>query len=104
MLINVVLAVPRTTFTFSPIHAAYHLYPSFFIEINSEYGGAKGLITAMSADADTQKTARTFHRILNQPKVNAGNKSRTEKDVEEGIKKIRRLILVEGIPHTIVSP
>ena len=57
----------------------------------------------MSADADTQKTARTFHRILNQPKVNAGNKSRTEKDVEEGIKKIRRLILVEGIPHTIVS-
>ena len=76
---------------------------SFFIEINSEYGGAKRFITAMSTEADTQKTARTVHRILNQPKGNAGNKSRTEKDVEEGIKKIRGLILVEGIPHTIVS-
>lgn len=52
-------------------------------------------------NADAQKAARTFSRILNQPKVHS-SKPRTDKDVEEAIKKIRRLILVDGIPHAIV--
>lgn len=51
---------------------------------------------------DTQKTARAFNRILNQPKIGTAS-SRSDKHVEESIKKLRRLILVDGIPHALVS-
>ncbi|KIL68895.1 hypothetical protein M378DRAFT_1058374 [Amanita muscaria Koide BX008] len=43
-------------------------------------------------------TAHSFNKILNQPK-----KARSDSDVDDGTKKLRRLILVEGIPSTIDS-
>ncbi|EJC98409.1 rab domain-containing cell division control protein [Fomitiporia mediterranea MF3/22] len=49
---------------------------------------------------DAQRAAKTFNRILNQPKL-SGTAPRTDKQIEEGIKKLRRLILVDGIPYTI---
>lgn len=45
-------------------------------------------------------TAHSFHKIFNQARTHA--KFRTEIDVNDSIKKIRRLILVEGIPTSIV--
>ena len=53
------------------------------------------------ADDDAGRAAKTFNRILNQPKLSASG-SRTDKNVEDGIKKLRRLILVDGIPNQIV--
>lgn len=52
---------------------------------------------------DAQRAAKTFNRILNQPKLAASSGQRTDKQIEEGIKKLRRLILVDGIPHAVVS-
>ncbi|PAV16851.1 bub2 [Pyrrhoderma noxium] len=52
------------------------------------------------ADDDAGRAAKTFNRILNQPKLSASG-SRTDKNVEDGIKKLRRLILVDGIPNQI---
>lgn len=51
----------------------------------------------MSSQA--QQTARTFNKILAQPKISS--KTRTQQDVEEGVKKLRRLILIDGIPSEI---
>jgi hypothetical protein len=45
--------------------------------------------------------AHSFNKILNQHK---SSKSRRSGDVDEGIKKLRRMILVEGIPSIIVRP
>jgi hypothetical protein len=45
-------------------------------------------------------TAHSFHKIFNQAKTHA--KFRTAADVSESVRKIRRLILVEGIPTAIV--
>ena len=56
---------------------------------------------ADSGEDEQQRAAKTFNRILNQPKLNAAA-PRTDKHVEEGIKKLRQLILVDEIPHTIV--
>lgn len=55
----------------------------------------------IDANEEAQKAARTFNRILAQPKLNAAM-PRTDKHVEDAIKKLRRLILVDGIPHAIV--
>ncbi|KAH8108529.1 rab domain-containing cell division control protein [Phellopilus nigrolimitatus] len=55
---------------------------------------------AEQANDDAQRAARTFNRILNQPKLST-TAPRTEKHVDEGIKKLRRLILVDGIPHSV---
>ena len=52
---------------------------------------------------DAQRAARTINRILNQPKQVGSAQQRTDKQIEDGIKKLRRVILVEGIPHTMVS-
>ncbi|KAJ7039211.1 bub2 protein, partial [Mycena alexandri] len=41
-------------------------------------------------------TAHSFNKILNQPKVSS--KSRSSTDIDDGTKKLRRMILVEGIP------
>ncbi|KAF8170254.1 bub2 protein [Mycena galopus ATCC 62051] len=43
-------------------------------------------------------TAHSFNKILNQPKVSS--KSRSSGDIDDGTKKLRRMILVEGIPST----
>jgi cell cycle arrest protein BUB2 len=45
-------------------------------------------------------TAHSFNKILNQPKH--PSKARVSGDIEEGIKKLRRLILVDGIPSAEV--
>src|SRR5277367_614606 len=42
--------------------------------------------------------AHSFNKILNQPR---GSKSRGS-DLEDGRKKLRRMILVEGIPSSVV--
>ncbi|KDQ07049.1 hypothetical protein BOTBODRAFT_227622 [Botryobasidium botryosum FD-172 SS1] len=47
----------------------------------------------MAADA---ARVHPFSKILNQPRISS--KFRTQLDVDEGVKKLRRLILVEGIP------
>ncbi|KIJ40942.1 hypothetical protein M422DRAFT_48953 [Sphaerobolus stellatus SS14] len=44
----------------------------------------------------TATTVAAFNKILNQPKLQRSN--RTTNDVVEGVKRLRRLILVEGIP------
>lgn len=47
------------------------------------------------------QTAHSFNKILNQPRLTS--KSRQAGDIDEAVKKLRRLILVEGIPSAIVS-
>ncbi|KAK0195896.1 related to cell cycle arrest protein BUB2 [Armillaria ostoyae] len=41
-------------------------------------------------------TAHSFARLLNQPKISS--KSRSSGEVDDGTKKLRRMILVDGIP------
>ncbi|KAH9967822.1 TBC-domain-containing protein [Russula dissimulans] len=50
----------------------------------------------MSGTADLAAAAHAFNKILSQPKLSS--KTRTVDDVEESVKKLRRLILIEGIP------
>ena len=45
-------------------------------------------------------TVNAFNKILTQPKLSS--KTRTSEDVEESVKKLRRLILIEGIPSRAV--
>ncbi|KAG5352199.1 hypothetical protein C0989_003280 [Termitomyces sp. Mn162] len=52
----------------------------------------------MSA-ASGQATARSFNKILNQPKISS--RSRALDEIDDGTKKLRRMILVEGIPSTV---
>ena len=49
----------------------------------------------------TAATAHSFNKILNQPKY--PSKARISGDVDESVKKLRRLILVDGIPSAEVS-
>ncbi|KAJ8457478.1 hypothetical protein ONZ45_g18297 [Pleurotus djamor] len=44
-------------------------------------------------------TAHSFNKLLNQP--NSASRSRGSADPDEGIKKLRRLILVDGIPSAV---
>ncbi|KAJ8518199.1 hypothetical protein ONZ45_g4703 [Pleurotus djamor] len=44
-------------------------------------------------------TAHSFNKLLNQPK--SASRSRGSADPDEGIKKLRRLILVDGIPSAV---
>jgi len=46
-------------------------------------------------------TAHSFNKILNQPKFSS--KSRLSGEIDDGTKKLRRMILVEGIPSAAVS-
>ncbi|KAF7375960.1 TBC-domain-containing protein [Mycena sanguinolenta] len=46
-------------------------------------------------------TAHSFNKILNQPKLSS--KSRSSGDIDDGTKKLRRMILVEGIPSVAAS-
>jgi cell cycle arrest protein BUB2 len=50
--------------------------------------------------SDPAAAAHSFTKIFAQARAHA--KFRTQTDVNEGIKKIRRLILVEGIPASLV--
>jgi hypothetical protein len=54
----------------------------------------------MSPSAAAAATAHSFNKILNLPRTSS--KSRSAADVEEAIKKLRRLILVDGIPSSVV--
>jgi hypothetical protein len=54
----------------------------------------------MGSTADLAATAHAFNKILSQPKLSS--KTRTPEDVEESVKKLRRLILIEGIPSKAV--
>ena len=47
----------------------------------------------------TNSATATYIKILSQPKLSA--KPRTAKDIQDGIRKLRRLILVEGIPEEV---
>lgn len=51
------------------------------------------------SDQAAAAAAHSFNKILNQHK---SSKSRRSGDVDEGLKKLRRMILVEGIPSKIV--
>ena len=51
---------------------------------------------------ELQKAAKSFNKVLNRPNQ-ASSSSKTLKAAEEGMKKLRTLILVDGIPHAIVS-
>ncbi|KAF8266595.1 TBC-domain-containing protein [Lactarius quietus] len=50
----------------------------------------------MGEAANLAATAHAFNKILSHPKLSS--KSRSSDDVEESVKKLRRLILIEGIP------
>lgn len=52
-----------------------------------------------SPDQAAAAAAHSFNKILNQHK---SSKSRRSGDADEGLKKLRRMILVEGIPSKIV--
>ena len=60
----------------------------------------------MGEAANLAATAHAFNKILSHPKLSS--KSRTSDDVEENVKKLRRLILIEGIPskavRTLIPP
>jgi len=43
--------------------------------------------------------AHSFNKLLNQPK--AASRSRASGEVDDGTKKLRRMILVEGIPSSV---
>lgn len=45
-------------------------------------------------------TAHSFNKLLSQPRYSS--KSRSGGEVDDGTKKLRRMILVEGIPSSIV--
>lgn len=45
-------------------------------------------------------TAHSFNKLLSQPK--AASKSRATGETDDGTKKLRRMILVEGIPSALV--
>ena len=47
------------------------------------------------------QTAHSFNKILNQPRLTS--KLRQAGNIDEAVKKLRRLILVEGIPSAVVS-
>ena len=47
-----------------------------------------------------RKAAHAFNKILNTGRANP---SRSNEAIAEATKKLRRLILIEGIPHSIVS-
>jgi hypothetical protein len=51
-------------------------------------------------DPTAMATANSFNKILNQSKV--ATKSRASGEIDDGTKKLRRLILVEGIPSEVV--
>lgn len=47
--------------------------------------------------------AHQFNKILNQKNASSSSRIRTIEDVEEALKKLRRLILVNGIPSDVVG-
>ena len=49
-----------------------------------------------SANSAEAVTAHSFNKLLNQ------SSKRTPKEAEESVKKLRRLILIEGIPSAAV--
>ena len=53
-----------------------------------------------SSDPSAAATAHSFNKILNQFK--SASKARSAADMEEATKKLRRLILVDGMPSTVV--
>jgi cell cycle arrest protein BUB2 len=54
----------------------------------------------MGSAADLAATAHAFNKILSQP--NLSSRTRSPDDVEESVKKLRRRILIEGIPSKAV--
>ena len=46
-------------------------------------------------------TAHSFNKLLSQP-TKATSKSRATGEIDDGTKKLRRMILVEGIPSAVV--
>jgi hypothetical protein len=54
----------------------------------------------MGEAANLAATAHTFNKILAQPKLSS--RTRSSDDVEESVKKLRRLILIDGIPSKAV--
>lgn len=53
-----------------------------------------------AASAAAAATSHSFNKILNYTR--SSSKPRSAADVEESIKKLRRLILVDGIPSSVV--
>ncbi|HEV7737783.1 MAG TPA: hypothetical protein VGO47_10495 [Chlamydiales bacterium] len=56
--------------------------------------------TNASGGPSTAAIVTHFNKILNQPKLQRSNRSNN--DILEGAKRLRRLILVEGIPSSVV--
>lgn len=59
----------------------------------------------MSAETSSSSAtkAHQFNKILNQRTASSSSRIRTVDDVEEALKKLRRLVLVNGIPSDVVS-
>ncbi|THH04104.1 hypothetical protein EW146_g10265 [Bondarzewia mesenterica] len=54
---------------------------------------------ADSGQSTPELIAHSFNKILVQPKMSL--KLRSNQDIEEGVKKLRRLILIDGIPSEV---
>ncbi|KAI3596978.1 bub2 protein [Moniliophthora roreri] len=58
----------------------------------------------MSSSSDPNAaTAHSFNKILNKPKYSSKSRASADVDDDSNLKKLRRLILVEGIPATVDS-
>ena len=78
--------------------------------VHGTYSGRSGrnamahvtLITeGMSSKPSTSDTAKSFNKILALPR--SSSRARSAADLKEAVKKLRRLILVDGIPSTKVG-
>lgn len=61
---------------------------------------ARVLVSTQVSWMSPAATAHSFNKLLSQPK--AASKSRATGEVDDGTKKLRRMILVEGIPSAVV--
>lgn len=55
-----------------------------------------------ATESSAVAAAHSFNKILDRYK--SASKTRSSADVEEATKKLRRLILVDGIPSEVVRP
>jgi hypothetical protein len=62
------------------------------------FGNYQTMMSTSSSSAAS--TSHSFNKILNQ--FRTLSKSRHAADIDDGVKKLRRLILVEGIPSVVV--
>lgn len=65
------------------------------------FGLSHSLDKTIMPSTSSNPTAHAFNKLLNQPKAASKSKSG---EVDDGTKRLRRVILVDGIPSSAVRP